>query len=108
MSLASRMYHGETSFDFVGRRRLWFTISALLLLISLVSLVVPGLNFGIDFKGGAVFRVQPTTAVTEAQVRDAVGSAAEIVQITQTQPIQVSVQTEELPAAEVTRIRSDT
>ncbi|HEX3213918.1 MAG TPA: protein translocase subunit SecF, partial [Actinomycetota bacterium] len=72
MSLASRMYHGETSFDIIGRRRLWFTISGVLVLISLVSLVVPGLNFGIDFKGGAVFRVQPTTVVTEAQVRRAV------------------------------------
>jgi preprotein translocase subunit SecF len=70
------MYHGETSFDFVGRRRLWFTVSGLLVLISLVSLVVPGLNFGIDFKGGAVFRVQPTTTVTEAQVRAAVGPVA--------------------------------
>jgi preprotein translocase subunit SecF len=107
VSLASRLYHGETSFDIIGRRRLWFAISATLVAISLVSLIVPGLNFGIDFKGGAVFRVQPTRPVTEAQVRDAVGSAAEIVQITETQPIQVSVQTEELPAAEVTRIRSE-
>ena len=107
MSLASRLYHGETSYDFVGRRRLWFTISGVLVLVSLISLFVPGLNFGIDFKGGAVFRVQPTRPVTEAQVRDAVGSAAEIVQITETQPIQVSVQTEELPAAEVTRIRGE-
>ena len=106
MSLASRMYHGETSFDIVGRRRLWFTISALLVLISLVSLVVPGLNFGIDFKGGAVFRVQPTTEVTEAQVREAVGPAAEVVQVTEDDPIQVIVQTEELAPAEVARIRA--
>ena len=106
MSLASRMYHGETSFDIVGRRRLWFTISALLVLISLVSLVVPGLNFGIDFKGGAVFRVQPTTEVTEAQVREAVGSAAEVVQVTEDDPVQVIVQTEELAPAEVARIRA--
>ncbi|MET0227815.1 MAG: protein translocase subunit SecF, partial [Actinomycetes bacterium] len=106
MSLASRMYHGETSFDFVGRRRLWFTVSGLLVLISLVSLVVPGLNFGIDFKGGAVFRVQPTTTVTEAQVRAAVGPVAEVVQVTENNPVQVIVQTEELPPAEVTRIRA--
>ena len=105
MSLASRMYHGETSFDIVGRRRLWFTISGLLVLISLVSLVVPGLNFGIDFKGGAVFRVQPTTAVTEAQVRRTVGPAAEVVQVTEDDPAQVIVQTEELAPAEVARIR---
>jgi preprotein translocase subunit SecF len=106
VSLASRMYHGETSFDFVGRRRLWFTISGLLVLISLVSLVVPGLNFGIDFKGGAVFRVQPTTTVTEAQIRRAVGPVAEVVQVTENNPVQVIVQTEELPPAEVTRIRT--
>ena len=107
MSLASRLYHGETSFDIVGRRRLWFTISGLLVAISLVSLIVPGLNFGIDFKGGAVFRIQPTKTVTEAQVRRAVGSAAEIVQISETNPVQVIVQTEELPAAEVARIRTE-
>jgi len=107
VSLASRLYHGETSFDIVGRRRLWFTVSAVLVAISLVSLIVPGLNFGIDFKGGAVFRVTPTGTVTEAQVRRAVGSAAEVVQISETNPVQVIVQTEELPAAEVTRIRSE-
>jgi preprotein translocase subunit SecF len=107
VSLASRLYHGETSYDIVGRRRLWFSISALLLLISLVSLVWPGLNFGIDFKGGASFRVEPQRAVTEAQVRDAVGSAAEVVQVTEETPVQVIVQTEELPPAEVTRIRTE-
>ena len=107
MSLASRMYHGETSFDFVGRRRLWFGISGLLVLISLASLVVPGLNFGIDFKGGAVFRVQPERTVTEAQVRRAVGPTAEVVQVTENNPVQVIVQTEELPSAEVARIRTE-
>jgi preprotein translocase subunit SecF len=107
VSLASRLYHGETSFDIIGRRRLWFTISAALVVISLISLVVPGLNFGIDFKGGAVFRVQPTRTVTEAQVRRAVGSAAEVVQVTENNPVQVIVQTEELPPAEVTRIRTE-
>ena len=27
-SLAHRLYHGETAFDFVGRRRRWFAMSA--------------------------------------------------------------------------------
>jgi preprotein translocase subunit SecF len=107
VSLASRLYHGETSYDIVGRRRLWFTISAALVVISLISLVVPGLNFGIDFKGGAVFRVEPERTVTEAQVRRAVGSAAEVVQISESDPVQVIVQTEELPPAEVARIRTE-
>jgi preprotein translocase subunit SecF len=107
VSLASRLYHGETSYDIVGRRRLWFSISAVLLLISIVSLIWPGLNFGIDFKGGAVFRVQAVEPVTEAKVRDAVGPVAEVVQITENEPVQVSVQTEVLEPAEVTRIRTE-
>jgi preprotein translocase subunit SecF len=106
VSLASRLYHGETSFDIVGRRRLWFTISGVLVLVSLISLIVPGLNFGIDFKGGAVFRVQPERPVTEAQVRRAVGPAAEVVQVTEGEPVQVIVQTEELGQPEVARIRT--
>ena len=107
MSLASRMYHGETSYDFVGRRRLWFTISGLLVLISLVSLFTPGLNFGIDFKGGASFRVQPERPVTEAQVREAVGPVAEVVQVTEDDPVQIIVQTEELSQPEIAKVRAD-
>ena len=105
MSLASRLYHGETTFDIVGRRRLWFSISGVLILISLVSLVVPGLNFGIDFKGGAVFRVQPARQVTEAQVRQAVGADAKVVQVTEENPVQVMVQTEALPQERIAGIR---
>jgi len=107
VSLASRLYHGETSYDFVGRRRLWFTISGVFLLVSLGSLFVPGLNFGIDFKGGAVFRVQPERAVTEAQVRAAVGPEAKVVQVTEEAPVQVIVQTEELSQEQVAKIRRD-
>jgi preprotein translocase subunit SecF len=107
VSLASRLYHGETSYDFVGRRRLWFTISGVLLLISVVSLFVPGLNFGIDFKGGAVFRVQPSQTVTEAQVRDAVGPLAKVVQVTEEAPQQVIVQTEELSQEQIAKVRAD-
>src|SRR4029453_15055666 len=51
--------------------------------------------------------VQPTKAVTEAQVRRAVGSAAEVGQISETDPVQVIVQTGELPPAEVAPIRTE-
>ena len=45
-SIASRLYHGDISIDFVGRWRRWAVLSGVVLLISLVSLVVPGLRFG--------------------------------------------------------------
>jgi preprotein translocase subunit SecF len=108
VSLASRLYHGETNYDFVRRRRLWFAISGALLVISAVSLFLPGLNFGIDFKGGAVFRVAPARTVTEPQVRDAVGAnVAKVVQVTRDNPPQVIVQTEALAPTEVAKVRSD-
>ena len=67
-----RLYHGETNIDFIGRTKLWFTISAVFLVIGLGSLFTKGLNLGIDFEGGAVFEV-PSQSLTIAQARDALG-----------------------------------
>jgi len=69
----SRLYRGETAFNFIGRRRIWFAISTVVILIGLVSLATRGLNFGIDFKGGTSWQV-PTRTVSVAQARSAVGS----------------------------------
>ena len=49
--IGGRLYRGEVSFDFVGRQRLWYTISGLILLVSIVALLVRGLDFSVDFKG---------------------------------------------------------
>ena len=68
-SLAHRLYHGETAFDFVGRRRRWFLFSALVIALGLVSLLTRGLNFGIDFEGGTAWEVR-AAHVSVAQARD--------------------------------------
>jgi preprotein translocase subunit SecF len=109
VSLASRLYHGQISFDFVGRWRTWFLISGVAMLISLIALFVPGLKFGIDFKGGGVFTVQPTHPVTQAQVSDALGSVAKVVQISNEsgKPPQVTVQTESLTSAQIATVRAN-
>src|SRR5262245_35150282 len=57
-SLWHRLYHGETNFDFVGKRRIGFTISAVLIVASTISLIFNGLNLGIDFKGGVAWEFQ--------------------------------------------------
>ncbi|HEX3426080.1 MAG TPA: protein translocase subunit SecF [Acidimicrobiales bacterium] len=71
-SLWTRLYRGETSFDFVGKRNRWFLISGTVILIGLVSLLVRGLNFSIDFKGGTVWEVNSTASVAKA--RNVIGS----------------------------------
>ena len=52
-----RLYQGLTTIDFVGRRRTWFTISIILIVVGLGSLGVRGFNLGIDFKGGSSWEV---------------------------------------------------
>jgi preprotein translocase subunit SecF len=69
-SIWTRLYHGETHVDFVGRRRLWFTISLVAVAISLVSFVTRGLNLGIDFEGGVVWEV-PAGDASVSDARDA-------------------------------------
>lgn len=59
--LFGRLYHGETAFDFIGRKRIWAAISLVVILAGLISLAVRGLNFGIDFKGGTSWEVQTQT-----------------------------------------------
>ncbi len=66
-SIAGRLYRGEVSFDFVGRQKLWYTISGLILVISIAALAIRGLDFSVDFKGGAGYQFPAGTA-TSAQV----------------------------------------
>ncbi len=55
--LGGKLYRGEVSYDFVGRRNRWYAISAVILLISLGALFGRQLTLGIEFEGGAVFIV---------------------------------------------------
>ncbi len=67
-TLRHRLYHGETSYDFVGRYRIWFIASALVIAAGLLSLGTQGLNYGIDFKGGTSWEVKaPGVSVEEAR-----------------------------------------
>ncbi len=42
----------------VTKRKIFYTISTILVLLSVVSLIAFGLNFGIDFKGGSIMEIQ--------------------------------------------------
>ena len=52
-----RLAEGQTAIDFVGRRRIGFVISTVLIIATVVSLLVQGLNLGIDFEGGVSWDV---------------------------------------------------
>jgi preprotein translocase subunit SecF len=73
-SLGGRLYRGEVSYDFVGRKRRWYAISGAILLISIVALFARGLDFSVDFKGGAVFQFAAPSA-SQSQVEATVSHA---------------------------------
>ncbi|MEY4419043.1 MAG: hypothetical protein RIR15_365 [Actinomycetota bacterium] len=71
--LGGRLYRGETAIDFIGKRRRWYSISALFILASIAALSLQGLHLGIEFKGGSSFTVNKAAATVE-QARTAVES----------------------------------
>jgi preprotein translocase subunit SecF len=68
------LYRGEISYDFVGRRRRWYAISAVLVVLSLYGLLFHGLNRSIEFKGGDVFEF-PGGSHSVSDARDAAEGA---------------------------------
>ncbi len=63
----SRLYHGETDIDFLGRAKLCAVVSVLVIVTGLGLLVVRGLNLGIDFEGGTSWTVPGDVAVEDAR-----------------------------------------
>jgi len=101
MSLWRNLYRGETDFDFVRRRRRFLLISATLIAVSLLSLLVRGLDGSVDFTGGAIVEAPNVSGEDVAGYRDglaAIGQDGARVQL-RTEPDgseTVTVQTEPL------------
>ena len=77
-SLAQRLYNGEVGLDVVGNSRLIYRITAVLLLLCLLSMVFRGFNFGIDFAGGNSFRLPGGDAQLEQVRAAAEGAGADV------------------------------
>ncbi len=76
--LGNDLYSGRKSIDFVGRRLLWYAISVVIVVLAVGGLYAKGLDMGIEFEGGAQFRVtlpddRPNVTQDDAdRVREAV------------------------------------
>jgi preprotein translocase subunit SecF len=57
------------NFDFLGKRKKFYVVSAALLIIGFISIIVGGLRFGIDFKGGSEVVLQFRNPINIAQIR---------------------------------------
>jgi preprotein translocase subunit SecF len=101
--IAGRLYRGEVSINFVGRQRLWYTISGVFALISAIALVVKGLNFSLEFRGGSSFTFPNGSGITQGEISRVVsanGGGDASVQLTSTPSVhQWTVETGALTSA---------
>jgi preprotein translocase subunit SecF len=73
--LGNDLYTGARSFDFVGRRKVWYAVAAVMLLLAIaLPILRGGFNFGIEFRGGSEFRVAGVSSQSQQIAVDAVHS----------------------------------
>ncbi len=108
-----RLYHGETTINFFGRRRIGFIVSGLFLLVTFVSLVAQGLNLGIDFKGGIAYELPATGSLNADTAREileknnAEGSGAKIQILSSGSDQRIRIQLGELEAKVETAVKDE-
>jgi preprotein translocase subunit SecF len=106
--LGNDLYSGRVSFDIVGRRKIWYAVALVLVVIAIIAPVARGgFNFGIEFRGGSEFRIDGVGSTSQQVARDAVQSVDP-----ETQPVvtsvgidSVRVQTEQLDDVTTEEIR---
>jgi preprotein translocase subunit SecF len=72
--LGARLHSGETSIDYIGKRRSWYAVSGLLVIASIAALSLQGLHLGIEFKGGSSYTITKSGG-TIAQAESALTAA---------------------------------
>lgn len=83
--LGNQLYSGEKSFDFVGKRKIWYAVAAVVVLLSIaLPLLRGGFNFGIEFRGGSEFRLTNTQNISQTVAVDAVQSIVPLAQVSVT------------------------
>ena len=73
--IAGRLYRGDVSINFVGRQKLWYAISGVILLISVAALLIRGLNFSQEFTGGSSFTFPGSSSISQGEISRVVTEA---------------------------------
>ena len=106
--IGNDLYNGKRSFDFVGRRKVWYIVAAVAVILSLLLPVARGgFNFGIEFRGGSEFRFTNSQELSQQLAVDAVHEVVPEAQVAVTTVgiDSIRVQTEQLADVESEEVR---
>ena len=101
--LGNRLYSGESSLNIVGRRKLWYAVAAVVVILTvLLPTLRGGFNFGIEFRGGSEFRLTNSQELPQSLAVDAIQSVVPGVQVVVAQVglADLRIQTEQLADVE--------
>jgi preprotein translocase subunit SecF len=107
LSWAARLYLGEAGINIVERRRRWFRVAAVVVLLCLGSMLVRGFDFGMEFTGGNSFDIPlevGTLQQAEQAVADAGASVASAQQVGQSHYL---IRTHELSSEDALAVKAD-
>lgn len=106
--IGNELYTGERSINFVGRRKVWYLVAVVVVILAILAPVVRGgFNFGIEFRGGSEFRVNNSQGLQNSVAIDAVRGVVPgvTVGVTQVGLDDLRVQTEQLTDVDSERAR---
>jgi preprotein translocase subunit SecF len=107
--IAGRLYRGDVSINFVGRQRLWYLMSGVIVIVSALAVAIRGLNFSLEFKGGSSFTFPATGSTTADEISRVVtqaGGGDSTVQFTSGTLHQWTVQTSTLTTSGAQNVTS--
>ncbi len=102
------------NFNFIGRRYIWFAISAAIIIVGIAAVVVRGINLGIDFQGGTLMDYSLNKPASVQDLQDLLekqGLADSSVQVAGVSSItskgkEVLIRTKQLTPAEQVKVRA--
>ncbi|MEN4448384.1 protein translocase subunit SecF [Mycobacterium sp. SM3041] len=109
-----RLYTGTGAFEVIGKRRMWYAISGVIMLVMIASILIRGFNFGIDFEGGTKIAMPVagvSTTATPQAVEDVfnktLGHAPEsVVRVGNGDSATLQIRTETLSTADTEKVRN--
>ena len=104
----NQLYSGEKSIDFIGRRKYFYLIALVMLVLAiLLPLRVGGFNFGIEFRGGSEYKISSSEVKSTLVAEKAVHSVVPNIQVNATEigSSTIRVQTPQLSDVESEKVR---
>lgn len=107
--LGNQLHDGRVSVPIIPRRRTWYTISAVILLVLSAITLARGLNWGIEFTGGSEFQIANPATLEQSIARDVVRDhlPTNEPRISQLGSSTLRVQTEQLNSEETATLAAD-